>query len=156
MCYGAVLAPKRKTASSSTATNQWSKEISNRNKFSKSNRNSFKQKGAYMINVSHLLILHQCFEYNINFTSKNLTGNKRKPVKTITWKISHRIHQGKEEHLGNKSTLLESSPLFSILRSFFHDKSYELFNLSSFSQTAENTVQEYQIKPKKDETKFSW
>lgn len=50
------------------------------------------QKGRVCIKISYLLILHQCFEYDINLTSKDLTSNKRKPMHKVNDSINHKIY----------------------------------------------------------------
>lgn len=50
-----------------------------------------KKKNSYN---SNLLVLHQRFEYDINFTSKNLTCNKRKPVYKKSKQFCHYMHPG--------------------------------------------------------------
>lgn len=37
-----------------------------------------------MTQMAYLLILYQCFQYDVNFTCKYLTSNERKPIKKMT------------------------------------------------------------------------
>lgn len=41
--------------------------------------------------ITYIFILHQAFQYDINFTSKYLTGNEREPTTFTKGNLNHKI-----------------------------------------------------------------
>lgn len=99
MCYEKASVLGRKTTSSSTANNHTS-NISNWYIFIFYNLIGEREQ------VLHLFILNQCFENYINFTSKNLTSNERKPgqeyVRITKFKV--REIEGTRNDIWNEQT----------------------------------------------------
>lgn len=148
MCYGVVLVPKRKTTISSTANNQRTKVINDRIRFQK-------VIGRWIIEVSNLLVLDQSFEYDIHFTSKNLTGNKRKPVNSIISEnksqVTSRCREvsGRQKHptwkfasFQHPQELLPQCSEWAVLPELF------------LANCEKRTVDSHQTKPKENDMKF--
>lgn len=52
---------------------------------------SSKMNGSGFGAITYIFILHQAFQYDINFTSKYLTGNEREPTTFTKGNLNHKI-----------------------------------------------------------------